>query len=188
MAGQQKEIYLTFDDGPVPEVTPWVLEQLQAHQAKATFFCIGDNVRKHPSVFAQVLAGGHTIGNHTFHHVKGWSTANDRYIGEINACDDVLTQHGAASTVLFRPPYGRITRAQISRLRHRTIVMWDVLTHDYDASLRPETILHESLASVRPGSIVVFHDSQKAKKNLYRVLPHFLEQCSTLGFVFKSLP
>lgn len=187
MPTDTRELYLTFDDGPVPEVTPWVLAQLRAHHAPATFFCIGDNVRKHPAVFAETRAQGHAIGNHTFHHVKGWTTGTHRYLAEVKACDDVLEQNGAGTARLFRPPYGRITRAQISQLRNRPIVMWDVLTHDYNAALNPENILRGSLQAVRSGSIVVFHDSLKAKKNLYYVLPRFLEQCRANGFIFKSL-
>ncbi|MCU0420971.1 MAG: polysaccharide deacetylase family protein [Cyclobacteriaceae bacterium] len=187
MPGNTKTIYLTFDDGPVPEVTPWVLEQLRTYQAKATFFCIGDNVQKHPRVLAQVLAEGHAIGNHTFHHVKGWATGTAQYCEEVKACDDALAQHGVGGQTLFRPPYGRITRAQIRQLRTRTVVMWDVLTHDYNAALKAETILRGSLAAVREGSIVVFHDSRKAQKNLQGVLPRFLQQCREQGYAFNAM-
>ena len=150
-----KEIFLTFDDGPVPGPTEFVLETLKKSNCKATFFSIGDNVEKHPAIYQQILAEGHAIGNHTYHHLKGWSFSDDEYLSSIMQCDDVL----GCKSQLFRPPYGRIKKSQIRKLHDYKIVMWDVLTSDYNKSISPERCLKGSIAATRPGSIVVFHDS-----------------------------
>lgn len=181
----EKKLYLTFDDGPVPGPTEFVLDELARVGAKATFFCIGDNVRKHPAVFARILAEGHHVGNHTFNHLSGWKTPKEDYLRNIQACDDVL-KPGVSN--LFRPPYGRITRSQIAALTAYRIVMWDVLTNDYAQSLAPEDCLRGSVAASRNGSIVVFHDSLKAEKNLRYVLPCYLDHFAAQGFTFHSLP
>jgi peptidoglycan/xylan/chitin deacetylase (PgdA/CDA1 family) len=181
----EKKLYLTFDDGPVPGPTEFVLDELARVGAKATFFCIGDNVRKHPTVYARVLAEGHAVGNHTFNHLSGWKTSDAEYIQNIHLCDEVLKPHAGN---LFRPPYGRITRRQIAALSNYRIVMWDVLTNDYAQSLSPEACLRGSLAASRNGSIVVFHDSLKAEKNLRYVLPRYLDHFIAQGFTFHSLP
>jgi len=182
------EIYLTFDDGPVPGPTEFVLEELARVYAKATFFCIGDNVQKHPAIFERVCREGHTVGNHTFHHVNGWKTSLKKYVDDIASCRDVLKEPVEYSIPLFRPPYGRITRQQIKAIEgDYHIVMWDVLTMDYLKSLSPETCLRRSIQATRPGSIVVFHDSLKAEKNLRYVLPQYLQHFSAKGFVFKTL-
>lgn len=192
----QKEIYLTFDDGPVPGPTEFVLSELARFDAQATFFCIGDNVRKHPSLFRKIIASGHMIGNHTFHHLSGWKTSSEKYLSNIKQCQDEfdldLPSAGlepplAGYPRLFRPPYGRIKRRQIRQIKDYKIVMWDVLTHDYAQTLDREDCLQGSIKATRPGSIVVFHDSLKAEKNLTYVLPRFMEHFSKLGFVFKSL-
>jgi peptidoglycan/xylan/chitin deacetylase (PgdA/CDA1 family) len=186
--GEEKVIYLTFDDGPIPGPTEFVVEQLKRHHAKATFFCIGDNVRKYPLIFKKVLADGHAIGNHTFNHLKGWSTSNQRYFENINQCNAQLTTHNLKLTTLFRPPYGRITNSQIRALKSQyQIVMWDVLTHDYSNNISSQQCLKGSVNAVRPGSIIVFHDSVKAERNLTYVLPKFLEHFSNHGYKFKSL-
>jgi len=188
-----KILYLTFDDGPVPGPTEFVIEELKRHKAVATFFCIGDNVRKHPAVFEKILSEGHAIGNHTFNHLKGWSTTLEKYLDNVSLCESQFTVYmpmvqEAQSTHLFRPPYGRITNAQIKALKERyRIVMWDVLTHDYSKSISPERCLAGTIKAVRAGSIVVFHDSLKAERNLRYVLPRFLEHCASQGFVFRSL-
>lgn len=183
---QEKKIYLTFDDGPVPGPTEAVLDLLKKYNARATFFCIGDNVRRHPHIFSKIIEDGHTIGNHTFHHLKGWNTPTARYLENIKQCE---AQFGmsAPSRKLFRPPYGRITPAQVKALNDYTIIMWDVLTQDYSAALRPEKCLQASVRATRPGSIVVFHDSLKAEKNLMYVLPRYLDYFSAEGFSFESL-
>lgn len=181
-----KIIYLTFDDGPIPEVTPWVLEQLKKHNAKATFFCVGDNIRKYPHVFKQVIDGKHAVGNHTFHHLNGWKTDSTSYLKDFLSCEEEIQKHNY-STQLFRPPYGRITPRQIKQLNSRQIVMWDVLSGDFLSRLKPEEVLDKSIKNTQNGSIVVFHDSQKAYKNLAIVLPQYLEHFIQLGYEFHAL-
>lgn len=199
----KKELYLTFDDGPIPGPTDFVLDTLAKHTIKATFFCIGDNVRKHPEVFKRVLQQGHTIGNHTFNHLKGWETSVQEYIRNIRQCDEVFrtfnveprtlnlelsTLNLEPSTLnLFRPPYGRITRSQIKALTDYKIVMWDVLTNDYDQSKTPEDCLKNSIRATRPGSIVVFHDSLKAERNMSYTLPRYLDYFLNSGYSFNML-
>ena len=187
MPSDKKEIYLTFDDGPVPGPTEFVLDQLSKARAKATFFCIGDNIRKSPLVFQKILAHGHAVGNHTFHHLNGWKTDQAKYVGDIQLCTEEISRHGIPGN-LFRPPYGRITRSQIGALQNQRIIMWDVLTNDYAKNLSPEMCVRGSISSARPGSIVVFHDSLKAERNMTFALPRFLEHFSSLGYTFKSLP
>jgi peptidoglycan/xylan/chitin deacetylase (PgdA/CDA1 family) len=187
MPSDEKTLYLTFDDGPVPGPTEFVLDQLRRAQTKATFFCIGDNIRKHPDVFARVLSDGHSVGNHTFHHVSGWKTTSDNYLDEVHRCDDALGIDKSSTPRLFRPPYGRITRGQIRSLHGYRIIMWDVLTNDYAKSLSPEACLRGTLAATRNGSIVVFHDSLKAEKNMTYVLPRFLDHFGSRGYSFRTL-
>ncbi len=184
-----KEIYLTFDDGPVSGPTEFALEVLQKSKAQATFFCIGNNIVNHPSVFRRVVQGGHIIGNHTFHHLSGWKTSTQIYLDNVKLCEDQIHGQDQSSGIksLFRPPYGRITRRQIKSLKGHKIVMWDVLTHDYAQSLSPDYCLRGALRAARPGSIVVFHDSHKAEKNMMYVLPRFIDQLAGLGYTFKSL-
>ena len=183
---REPRIYLTFDDGPVPEVTEWVLETLAAWQAKATFFCVGNNVRKYPALFEEVVAHGHRVGNHTFHHLNGWRTSLPDYLANVERCRQVLELPGAK--LLFRPPYGRMTRAQARQLRqHYQIVMWDVLTGDFDPNLSPDQCLRNALRHTRGGSIVIFHDSLKARKNLQYTLPRYLEHFSRAGYHFETI-
>ncbi len=175
-------IYLTFDDGPVPEVTPWVLDQLAQHNAKATFFCVGNNVRKYPEVFQEVLEGGHTIGNHTYSHLNAWNTENLDYFHDVRRCA-TLTDAG-----LFRPPYGKLKPKQAQFLqRHYHIVMWDVLSGDFDQQITPEQCLQNVVRNAGPGSIVVFHDSIKASERMRYALPRVLEHFSQLGYRFQNL-
>lgn len=178
-------IYITFDDGPIPVVTPAVLKILKKFNAKATFFCIGDNIRKHPDVFSEVVSGGHSIGNHTFNHLRGWDTPDAEYIDNFKQCDQLVRSN------LFRPPYGRIKKSQIAAL-HRIrpdlkIIMWDVLSADYDPNLSPEQCLKNVLTHTEPGSIVVFHDSLKAFERLEYALPLALQAWSDKGYSFRSL-
>lgn len=182
----EKIIYLTFDDGPVPGPTEFVLEILQQYTAKATFFCIGDNVRKHPKVYDAIKQGQHTIGNHTFHHMKGWKTKNEVYLNDIRACEEQLNM-AQTGTRLFRPPYGQIARSQIKLLADYEIVMWDVLSQDYSKSLSGERCLRGTISATRPGSIVVFHDSVKAERNLSYALPRYLQHFMEKGFSFHAL-
>jgi peptidoglycan/xylan/chitin deacetylase (PgdA/CDA1 family) len=178
-------IYLTFDDGPIPIVTPFVLNILKKHNAKATFFCIGDNVSKHTDIFEQVKTDGHAIGNHTFNHLKGWITDNQIYLDNFLQADKLL------NTTLFRPPYGRIKRAQIKLLKSARpdlkIIMWNVLSGDFDINLSPEACLKNVLKHTEAGSIVVFHDSLKAFDRLEYVLPRALEYWSKEGYSFNAL-
>lgn len=185
----EKQLYLTFDDGPVPGPTDFVLETLSKNSIKATFFCIGDNVRKHPEVFKNVVAQGHTIGNHTFNHLKGWETSLNDYINNTAQCDAAFETLNAdtVTSKLFRPPYGRITRAQIKALSNYRIVMWDVLTHDYDQAKSPEACLTNSIHATRNGSIIVFHDSLKAERNMSYALPRYIDHFLNKGYNFNVL-
>ncbi|MGB0524393.1 MAG: polysaccharide deacetylase family protein [Flammeovirgaceae bacterium] len=183
----EKVIYLTFDDGPISEVTEWVLETLKSYDAKATFFCVGDNIRKHPAIFEQVLADGHRVGNHTYNHVVGWKTHSDQYIANIEQCAALLPTTSKSSP-LFRPPHGRITRKQIKKLLpHYEIVMWDVLSGDFLADIGKQNCLNKTIQYTQKGSIVVFHDSLKAEANLRYVLPRYLEHYKSLGYNFQIL-
>lgn len=189
---QEKKIFLTFDDGPVPGPTEFVLDTLKKFNAKATFFCIGDNVRKHPQVFKKVVEDGHSIGNHTFHHLKGWSCTTHEYIENIDLCDRQFNATGiqlpaSGDQNLFRPPYGRIKRNQIRSLKSYRIIMWDVLSQDYLQSNSPEQCLRGSIRATRTGSIVVFHDSVKAERNLMYSLPRYLRHFNDKGFSFEVL-
>lgn len=177
-----RELFLTFDDGPIPEVTPWVLEQLEKYQAKATFFCVGDNVKKHPAVFQQVIDAGHSIGNHTHNHLNGWFTDNLPYFHNVRRCSEVVKSD------LFRPPYGKIKPRQAQFLqRHYRIVMWDILSGDFDPKISKEQCLSNVVDKAKAGSIIVLHDSLKAKEKLYYVLPKILQHFSSLGYSFHSL-
>lgn len=179
---QEKKIYLTFDDGPIPEVTPWVLEQLEKHNAKATFFCVGDNVSKHRDVYDSILKNGHTTGNHTHNHLNGWFTLNQKYLQNIKLCAEHV------QTKLFRPPYGKITRKQIKAVATDfKIIMWDVLSYDYNTSIKPEKVLSNITLNATNGSIVVMHDSLKAEKNLRYVLPKILDHYTERGFSFRAI-
>ncbi|QJD94960.1 polysaccharide deacetylase family protein [Mucilaginibacter robiniae] len=181
----EKVIYITFDDGPIPVVTPFVLKTLQQHNALATFFCIGDNVQKHPAIFKQVQEAGHAIGNHTFNHLKGWETEDKVYIDNFEQADQML------QTNLFRPPYGRIKRSQIKQLQvlkpSLNLIMWDVLSGDFDLALKPDQCLQNVLKHTENGSIIVFHDSLKAFNRLEYVLPKALEVWSKAGYSFGKL-
>jgi peptidoglycan-N-acetylglucosamine deacetylase len=178
-------IYVTFDDGPIPIVTPYVLNILKQYNAKATFFCIGDNVHKHPDLFEQVKNAGHAIGNHTWNHLKGWKTDDKTYL------DNFLKADGVLHADLFRPPYGRIKKSQISLLKKMShglkIIMWDVLSGDFDINLKPETCLQNVLKHTENGSIIVFHDSLRAYDRLEYVLPRALKEWSRRGYSFCSL-
>ncbi|MCX2740788.1 polysaccharide deacetylase family protein [Pontibacter anaerobius] len=185
---QGKVLYLTFDDGPIPEVTPWVLEQLAKYGAKATFFCVGENVAKHPEVARQVLAEGHRLANHTHNHLKGWQTPLPEYVQNTEECQQELERLQPVSVKLFRPPYGRITGKQARKLLGKyELVMWDVLTNDYDQGLAPEECLRQSIKSTQSGSIIVFHDSLKAQRNMMYALPRYLAHFTKLGYTFETL-
>ena len=179
---KDKVIYLTFDDGPIPEVTPWVLEQLEQFQAKATFFCVGDNIKKHRATFDLVKEKGHVVGNHSVNHLDGWTTDNISYFHNVRRCAHLV------KTDLFRPPYGRLKPQQAQFLqRHYRIVMWDVLSGDFDPKISVEHCYQNVIRNVKPGSIVVFHDSIKAWDKMHKVLPKVLEYFSEQGYRFESL-
>ena len=231
-------LYLTFDDGPIPEVTPWVLALLKEYHAKATFFCIGENIEKHPEIFDQVLAEGHNVGNHSFNHLNGWKTPISTYIENVEKAKEIICvkqetrfkiqdfriekleerekkkesgdsnqdnrtesieereekienrkENKVKNVKLFRPPYGKITPKQIKTLQGQgfKIVMWEVISGDFDAKLSVENCINNVLKNSKPGSIVVFHDSLKASEKLKEVLPKILEYYHQKGFEFKAI-
>ncbi|MGQ3088706.1 polysaccharide deacetylase family protein, partial [Flavobacterium sp.] len=182
-----KTIYLTFDDGPTPEVTEWVLDILAQHDIKATFFCIGNNIEKHPDIFRKLIEGGHTVANHTFNHLNGWNTDNEKYFENIEACENVM--QGSNTARLFRPPYGKISRSQKKEILKKgyRIIMWDVLSADFDTSISPEKCLQNVLRNTADGSVVIFHDSIKAQDNLRHALPKAIGVLKEKGFTFSAI-
>jgi peptidoglycan/xylan/chitin deacetylase (PgdA/CDA1 family) len=182
-------VYLTFDDGPIPEVTPWVLDLLTEYNAKATFFCIGDNINKHPEIFLKIYQNKHTIGNHTYNHLKGWNANAVDYVENTLKCQKEIEEHTTSATKLFRPPYGKITNKQSTILRKKgfKIIMWNVLSKDYDASINYKTCIERVLNNIKPGSIIVFHDSVKAFPNLQKALPVILKSLKQKGYSFEAL-
>lgn len=181
-------LYLTFDDGPIPEETPFVLDTLARFEAKGTFFCVGDNLRRHPEVARQVVAQGHRLANHTYHHISGWRHSRAAYLQDVADCQEILDEFQPEARPLLRPPYGRIT-VPLAQALHPThqVVMWDVLTYDYDRSYPPETCLRNAIRNTRPGSITVFHDSVKASHNMRYVLPRYLAHFAEQGYRFAAL-
>jgi len=183
---QDRVLYLSFDDGPHSEATPFVLGQLSNFDAKASFFCIGKNVQLHPEIYDAVLAAGHVVGNHTQNHMNGWKNNTENYIVDIQEATKVINSN------LFRPPYGRISFSQIKALRlhpalPQQIVMWDVLSGDFDTTITGEQSAQNVIQHAGPGSIVVFHDSAKAMDRLRIALPKVLAHFSKLGYQFKAL-
>lgn len=184
MDPNEKAVYLTFDDGPIPEVTPWVLDLLDRYGIKATFFMVGDNIRKHPDVFRMVVERGHRIGNHTFNHIRGFEYPSKRYLANTDKANEVMR------TDLFRPPHGHMTSLQYARLkRHYKIIMWDLVTRDYSKKLRPPQVLANVMRYARNGSIITFHDSLKSwnNGNLPYALPRAIEFLKEEGYEFKLL-
>ena len=185
-ASLTKTIYLTFDDGPTPKITQWTLDILKKYNAKATFFCIGDNIKKYPELFKSVYNDGHTIGNHTFNHLKGWRTDTNSYVKNTEKTQQLITSN---SKQLFRPPFGKIKRKQAKQLIKRgyKIVMWSVISYDWEVKVTPEQCLENVIKNSVSGSIIVFHDSIKASKNMQYALPKVLEHFSSKGYQFKAL-
>lgn len=185
-ATQQPTVYLTFDDGPHPVATPFAIRQLAAYDAQATFFCIGKCVAEHPSIFEALQKAGHSIGNHTHNHLNGWKTSTETY------SQNILQAGKLIASAAFRPPYGRITRAQAAWLRKGKqpwkVYMWSILSGDFDTKLSPEQCLKNVLDKLRPGAIVVFHDSEKAWERMRYTLPLVLDYCKTKGWAMKGLP
>lgn len=183
---KEKILYLSFDDGPNPIATTFVLDQLRQYQAKASFFCIGKNVALFPNIFDQIIKEGHSIGNHTMHHLNGWKTANENYLADIEEAIPYIPSN------LFRPPYGRIKKSQIRALQNNPsfphqIIMWDVLSGDFDSQITGEQCLQNVLQHAGPGSIIVFHDSEKAWERMEYALPKVLAHFHALGFRFEAL-
>lgn len=179
---KEKTIYLTFDDGPIPEVTPWVLDLLDKYRIKATFFCVGENVYKHPDIYQELLRRGHKTGNHSYNHLQGIHTHSDQYVENVEKAARLIKSD------LFRPPHGFMRFAQLRKLRERyRIVLWDVVPHDYNKKRSPEKVLKTAIRYTRGGSIIVFHDSLKAQKNMQYALPKYIEHCLSEGYSFKTL-
>lgn len=180
---EQKVVYLTFDDGPIPEVTPWVMELLDHYSIKATFFCVGDNVRKHPEIYEEILRRGHRVGNHTFNHIQGWKSWTKSYLANVRKAAELIDSN------LFRPPHGHVRLAQMWFLkRHYKIVMWDVVTRDYNPALTGENLLKIVQKRTRNGSIIVFHDSIKSFPRLQSGLPLAIEWLLAQGYRFEKVP
>lgn len=172
-------VYITFDDGPTEEVTPWVLDLLKEHNAKATFFCLGKKVEMHPEIFERIVNEGHAVGNHTYSHLKGWETRTGQYVEDVDLANHLIKSD------LFRPPYGRIkgTQSRILRKRYK-IIMWNILSMDYSRWVTPKRCASIVLNNLRPGAIIVFHDSKKAETNMKYGLVKLLEQVRKRGLEF----
>jgi peptidoglycan-N-acetylglucosamine deacetylase len=189
----KNKIFLTFDDGPTPEVTKWTLQILKENNIKATFFCIGENIKKYPEIFNAVLADGHAIGNHTFNHLNGWKTSDEDYIRNIELCqNEILFLQSKISnqqSKIFRPPYGKIKPSQSKKLQQLgyKIIMWDVLSADFDTTISSEKCLENATKKVTSGSVIVFHDSIKASENLKFVLPKAIKILKEKGFSFDVI-
>jgi len=182
---KEKTLYITFDDGPTPGITPFILEQLRKYNAKATFFCIGEKVKKYPAVYQQIIDEGHAVGNHTQHHLNGWKTSDENYLKNINEAGKYIDSN------LFRPPYGRIKKSQIKLLNKKNkmikIIMWNLLAGDWDTELKPEKCFERIVRKIKEGDIIVFHDSEKAWERMSFTLPLLLSHYSSKGFSFKKI-
>jgi peptidoglycan/xylan/chitin deacetylase (PgdA/CDA1 family) len=185
ISSKEKIIYLTFDDGPHPVITPAVLTELNKYEAKATFFCIGDNVKKFPGIHQQVISEGHAVGNHTMHHINGWNTADSAYTDDIAAAQKYIDSN------LFRPPYGRLKNSQLREIKqrwpHLKTIMWSVLAGDWVTTLDKEQCFQQVRNAVYPGCIIVLHDSEKANQRMSYVLPKLLQYFTEKGYKFKKI-
>lgn len=178
-----KVVYLTFDDGPIPEVTPWVIELLEKENILATFFCVGENVQKYPEVYKQILDAGHSVGNHTFNHWQGLKNDDQNYFRNIEKAENYIDSD------LFRPPHGWLKASQYNYLKNKfRIIMWDLISCDYDRRIKPGHVLKNVTNFVRPGSIITFHDSEKAKNNLMKALPLSIKWMKEQGYQFEAIP
>jgi len=181
-SSSSKVVYLTFDDGPTPEVTRLVLNLLDEYGIKATFFCVGENVEKYPDIYNDILARGHKTGNHTFNHLKGFITKTDEYVENVHKAGEYI------ESKLFRPPHGQMKSKQRKQLQNDyKIIMWDIITHDYNRLVQPERVFKNVKKHVRNGSIIVFHDSIKAKNNMLTALPLTVEYLNSQGFKYEIL-
>lgn len=179
---ESKKIYLTFDDGPIPGVTPWVLDVLDSYNVKATFFCVGDNVRKYPEIYQEILNRGHKTGNHTFNHIRGFLNSTSDYIENVKLASEYISSN------LFRPPHGDLRLQQVYLLRKDfEIIQWDVISRDYNRKLTGDEVLTIVKKYTRNGSIIVFHDSLKAQKNMMYAMPKAVEFLKSKGFEFATL-
>jgi peptidoglycan/xylan/chitin deacetylase (PgdA/CDA1 family) len=182
LPNKQNKIYLTFDDGPTPEVLPFILKTLDTYKIPATFFCVGENMQKHPDLVKEMQKRNHVIGNHTFNHISGWSTKSKNYFENIEACNKIYRSK------LFRPPYGRLRTSQANELRKKyKIIMWDVLSYDYDKKVLPATCFRNVIDATKSGSVIVFHDNVKALKNLEYSLPRSIDFLLKKDFVFDVI-
>lgn len=177
-----KKIYLTFDDGPIPEITSWILDILKEYKAKATFFCVGENIELHADIFQRIKDEGHQVGNHTYNHLKGWDYSDKEYLDNVQKCEELT------KTNLFRPPYARAKKSQLNKLKKDfKIIYWDVLSGDFDINLSAEDCYKNIIKHTRNGSIIVLHDNIKAIPRVKYVLPKVIEHFTTLGYVFETL-
>lgn len=191
----EKTIFLTFDDGPTPEITEWTLNELKKYNAKATFFCIGKNVVNHPSIFQKIIDEGHSLGNHTHNHLNGWKNSNTTYLKNIEEAEETFQKLNNTKLkiqnlkLLFRPPYGKIKPSQAKKILNKgyKIIMWDVLSADFDQKISEKECLNNIIKNTEKGSIIVFHDSKKAEKNLKYALPKVLEYFTEKGYEFKCI-
>lgn len=183
MPGDEKDLYLTFDDGPHPTITPIVLDLLLKYNAKATFFCIGDRAKRYPEILERIRLEGHAIGNHTQHHINGWATSDREYIDQVNQAAEFI------SSKLFRPPYGRIKRSQAALLQKEgyKVVMWTILSADYDHTMSKEECVRRVVRRIDSGDIYLFHDSEKGKERMLAALPSLLKVATDKGFLFKRI-
>ncbi|HMJ48069.1 MAG TPA: polysaccharide deacetylase family protein [Ferruginibacter sp.] len=185
MASSPAAIYLTFDDGPHPVVTPFVLDELKKYGAKASFFCVGRNVQEYPAIYKRIIDEGHAVGNHTYNHLDGWKTHPAAYVADIEKAGEYIDSD------LFRPPYGRITRTQQKNIAASRpsfkIIMWTVLSGDFDTQLSPEGCYKNVIENSKSGSVVVFHDSEKAKERMCYSLPLVLKHFTEKGFLFEKI-
>lgn len=191
-SSSHKTVYLTFDDGPTPEITSWTLDVLKKHNAKATFFCIGENIKKNPTLFLKILEQGHSVGNHTYSHLNGWYFSAEKYIENVGLCENILNELAPENNFqqkLFRPPYGKLNLKQFKLLKERgyKVIMWDILSADFDTTISPEQCAENVVKNIQPGSIIIFHDSVKASKNLRHALPQSLEYLQKKGFEMKAI-
>ncbi len=182
MPSLDKCLYLTFDDGPRPDTTAIILDMLKQYDAKATFFCVGENVVNYPDSYQKILDEGHAVGNHAYNHLKGWETETKKYVNNVIKCGEVV------NSALFRPPYGKMKRSQQKALRtDYNIIMWTVLSRDYDTSIDQETCLEKTRKFTRQGAIIVFHDHEKTIEKLKYVLPKYLEWAVKEGYTFRAM-
>ncbi|MGM0580363.1 MAG: polysaccharide deacetylase family protein [Bacteroidota bacterium] len=185
----EKVIYPTFDDGPIPELTHEILKILNDYDAKATFFCVGHNINKYPEIFNSILENGHSVGNHTYNHLKAWKTDNEEYLKNVRLCQNEIENHCNQDKRLFRFPYGQFNLKLARELKKEgfDLIMWDVLSKDYNVSISADKILEKSIEKSEHGSIIVFHDNLKAKDKILQFLPLYLKHFSDIGYKFKKL-